>query len=123
VFANGNRTVNIARLRELLRVPPVVEAAEKEAAIDHQHQLPCTCLRCGGRMIMIETFAVGMQQLLRQSHPPRVLVIPWRWHSTDDHPPQPVQRCPSHLSSERYCLATRSRQLNIFLAQPPDKSP
>jgi Putative transposase len=60
LFANGNRAANIARLRELLRVAPVVKEAE-EATSDDQRQLPCPCPRCGGRMIIIETFAAGMQ--------------------------------------------------------------
>jgi hypothetical protein len=62
LFANGNRATNIARLRELLSVPPVVvQEAEEEASSDDQRQLPCPCPRCGGRMIIIETFAAGMQ--------------------------------------------------------------
>jgi len=60
LFANGNRATNIARLRQLLSVPPV-EEAEEEASSDDQHQSPCPCPRCGGRMIIIETFAAGMQ--------------------------------------------------------------
>jgi len=60
--ANGIRATNIARLRELLSVPPVVaEDAEEEASSDDQRQLPCPCPRCRGRMIIIETFAAGMQ--------------------------------------------------------------
>jgi hypothetical protein len=61
LFANGNRVANIARLRELLRVAPVVEQPVEEATPDHQRQLPCPCPRCGGRMIIIETFPAGMQ--------------------------------------------------------------
>jgi len=61
LFANGNRATNIARLRKLLSVPSVVEEAEEEASSDDWHQLPCPCPRCGGRMIIIETFAAGMQ--------------------------------------------------------------
>ena len=62
LFANGNRAANIARLRELLSVPPVVvQEAEEEASSDDQRQLPCPCPRCGGRMIIIEIFAAGMQ--------------------------------------------------------------
>ena len=60
LFANGNRAANIARLRQLLSVPPI-EEAEEEASCDDQRQLLCPCPRCGGRMIIIETFAAGMQ--------------------------------------------------------------
>jgi hypothetical protein len=61
LFANGNRAANIARLRQLLSVPAVVEEVTEEASCDDQRQLPCNCPRCGGRMIIIETFAAGMQ--------------------------------------------------------------
>ena len=61
LFANGNRAANIARLREALSVPPIVEEAEEQASSDDPRQLPCPCPRCGGRMIIIETFAAGMQ--------------------------------------------------------------
>src|SRR5690348_4913412 len=61
LFANGNRAANIAWLRELLSVPAVVEESVEEATCDDQRQLPCPCPRCGGRMIIIETFAMGMQ--------------------------------------------------------------
>jgi len=60
LFANGNKAANIARLRQLLRVPAVVEEVE-DATCDDQRHLPCPCPRCGGRMIIIETFAAGMQ--------------------------------------------------------------
>jgi len=61
LFANTNRADNIARLREVLNVPQVVEEAKEEEAPDDQRQLSCPCPRCGGRMIIIETFAAGMQ--------------------------------------------------------------
>ena len=61
LLANGNRAANIARLRELLSVPSVVEEPQEEASSDDQRQLPCACPRCGGRMMIIETFAPGMQ--------------------------------------------------------------
>ena len=59
LFANGNRADNIARLRELLRVAPVVEPEAKTAAPDEPRVLSCSCPRCGGRMIVIEVFARG----------------------------------------------------------------
>jgi hypothetical protein len=62
LFANANRADNIARARELLNVPPrVKEADEEQAAADDPRVSPCPCPRCGGRMIIIETFAAGMQ--------------------------------------------------------------
>jgi hypothetical protein len=61
LFANGNRAANIARLRKLLSVPAVVEEIIEQATCDDQRQLPCPCPRCGGRMIIIEAFAAGMQ--------------------------------------------------------------
>jgi hypothetical protein len=61
LFANGNRADNIARTRELLNVPsPVKEADEEPGAADDPRVLPCPCPRCGGRMIIIETFAADM---------------------------------------------------------------
>ena len=60
LFANGNRAANIARARELLRVP----AAPAELPNPHDEDdppptalQPCPC--CGGRMIVIETFERG----------------------------------------------------------------
>jgi hypothetical protein len=63
LFANGNRAANIARARQLLGVAPsiVEHEQEKAAAPDEPHLLPCPCPRCGGPMIIIETFAAGMQ--------------------------------------------------------------
>jgi hypothetical protein len=61
LLANGHRAANIARARELLAVPspakqPVTSAT---AAADGPHLLPRPCRCCGGRMIIIETFAGG----------------------------------------------------------------
>ena len=62
LFANGNRADAIARARELLSVPPrATQADEEKDAVDDPRALPCPCPRCGGRMIIIETFAPGMQ--------------------------------------------------------------
>jgi hypothetical protein len=61
LFANGNRADNIAQARELLNVPPPVKEADQEKpAADDTRVLPCPCPRCGGRMIIIETFEAGM---------------------------------------------------------------
>jgi hypothetical protein len=63
LFANGNRAANIARARELLAVPSRPKQAEtsETAAADQPHMLPRPCRCCGGRMIIIETFAGGHQ--------------------------------------------------------------
>ena len=59
LFANGNRAANIARARELLAVPSRPKPAETSAtaAADERRVLPRPCRCCGGRMIIIETFA------------------------------------------------------------------
>ncbi len=55
LFANGRRTRNIARARELLAMPaPEAEDTEPPA-------LAQPCPHCGGRMIIIETFESGAQ--------------------------------------------------------------
>jgi predicted Zn-ribbon and HTH transcriptional regulator len=63
LFANGGRTRNIARARELLGVPtPVLETDDIHTADDTEPPAlaqPCPC--CGGRMIIIETFERGAQ--------------------------------------------------------------
>jgi hypothetical protein len=61
LLANGARAANLTRLRELLRVPPVVAEVTEEAITHDQRQLPCPCPRCGGHLIIIETFAAGTQ--------------------------------------------------------------
>jgi hypothetical protein len=37
------------------------EADEEKGAAEDPRVLPCPCPRCGGRMIIIETFLAGMQ--------------------------------------------------------------
>src|SRR5260221_14620091 len=63
LFANGNRAANIARARELLAVPSRPKQAEtsETSAADQPYMLPRPCRCCGGRMIIIETFARGCQ--------------------------------------------------------------
>src|SRR5258708_2287799 len=63
LFANANRAENIATARALLNVaPPAVDPQEPpDIATDTPHMLPCPCPRCGGRMIVIETFAPGCE--------------------------------------------------------------
>jgi Putative transposase len=61
LFANGGRTENIARARQLLNVPEVRRQCEDTGADDdgepNLSSYPCPC--CGGRMIIIETFDRG----------------------------------------------------------------
>jgi hypothetical protein len=63
LLANGNRAANIARARELLAVPSRSKEPEpsEDAATDEPRVLPRPCPCCGGRMIIIETFARGCQ--------------------------------------------------------------
>jgi putative transposase len=67
LFANGNRAANVARSRELLgAMPRVVEPEEEQTATpDEPRVQPCTCLRCGAPMIIIEVFARGCQPRYR----------------------------------------------------------
>jgi hypothetical protein len=61
LFANGNRTANIARARELLAVPARGEEPDVSTAAGpgEPSVLPRPCPCCGGRMIVIEIFARG----------------------------------------------------------------
>jgi hypothetical protein len=63
LFANLHRAANIARARELLAVPLPSKPAEtfETTAADGPRVLPRPCRCCGGRMIIIETFASGCQ--------------------------------------------------------------
>ena len=70
LFANGNRADNIARARELLSVQvPAKDNADDVATAEPDEarvlNLPCPC--CGGRMIIIEVFAAGMEPKHRPS--------------------------------------------------------
>jgi hypothetical protein len=63
LFANGNRTANIALARRLLGVPdpPPSSGESGGSEIPHEHSEWNACPCCGGRMIIIETFAPGCQ--------------------------------------------------------------
>ena len=63
LFANANRAGNVAAARTLLNVaPPAADTQEPpDIATDTPPVLPCPCPRCGGRMIVIETFASGCE--------------------------------------------------------------
>ncbi|MFT5510404.1 MAG: putative RNA-binding Zn-ribbon protein involved in translation (DUF1610 family), partial [Hyphomicrobiaceae bacterium] len=70
LFANANRANNIARARELLNAQmptkdDVGNAANAEPDERQVLNFPCPC--CGGRMIIIEAFAAGMEPKYRPS--------------------------------------------------------
>ena len=64
LLANGSRTTNIERARQLLNVPPPTKTdvdGEAAAKSDEQQILNLPCPSCGGRMVIIEAFAPGME--------------------------------------------------------------
>ena len=63
LFANGNRAANIARARQLLAAPAHVTELKSDAPADTEQlrMLPTPCPCCGGRMIIIESFARGQE--------------------------------------------------------------
>jgi hypothetical protein len=77
LFANANRAINIARARELLAVPPhTIEPNTAEAVeVDEPRVLPRPCPCCGGRMIIIETFARGCEPKHRPTPVPAAIRI------------------------------------------------
>ncbi len=66
LLASGNRVATIARARELLAAPSRPKQPETAAA-DEPRVLPRPCPCCGGRMIIIESFARGCQPTYRQT--------------------------------------------------------
>ena len=63
LLASGNRVATIARTRQLLAAPsrPKQPETSEAAAADEPHVPPRPCPCCGGRMIIIESFARGCQ--------------------------------------------------------------
>ena len=63
LFANGNRAENVALARKLLAMPPSVSEPDTGLSFepDQPYTLPKPCPCCGGRMIIIETFARGCE--------------------------------------------------------------
>jgi hypothetical protein len=74
LFANGGRAENIARARQLLNVPaPHNEPSNAEGLGDSEPQiLSYPCPRCGGRMIIVETFERGSAPRYRPTVPSRI---------------------------------------------------
>jgi predicted Zn-ribbon and HTH transcriptional regulator len=77
LFANGNRAANIARARKLLAVPsrPKEPATAEATTTDEPRALPRPCPCCGGRLIIIETFARGCQPKHRPTPAPVTIRI------------------------------------------------
>jgi len=77
LFANGSRAENIARARELLAMP--TPQRQPETTAPSQPGQPCVlprpCPSCGGRMIVIETFAPGCEPRHRPAHQPSMIRI------------------------------------------------
>ena len=77
LFANGNRAANIARARELLAVPsrPKEPATAEATTTDEPRAPPRPCPCCGGRLIIIETFARGCEPKHRPTPAPVTIRI------------------------------------------------
>ena len=75
LLAKANRATNIARARELLGVPSPAKDPEPTNATDEQRVLPLPCPCCGGRMIIIETFARGCEPKYRPTPAPQQIRI------------------------------------------------
>ncbi len=77
LLASGNRAANIARARALLAVPVRTKRPEtsEAAALDEPRVLPRQCPCCGGRMMIIETFARGCEPKHRPTPAPTEIRI------------------------------------------------
>jgi hypothetical protein len=76
LFARNTRAANIARVRELLGVPCHATESEGPAPAEaEQPPMTLTCPCCGGRMIVIETFARGCQPKHRPTPAPAAIRI------------------------------------------------
>ena len=75
LLASGNRAANIAHARQLLAMPSRPKEPETpKAALDEPRVLPRPCPCCGGRMIVIETFARGCEPKHRPTPPAAIRV-------------------------------------------------
>ncbi len=73
LFANGGRTDNIARARELLRVPATaIDSGDEEVDGEPAPTVLQPCPSCGGRMIVIETFERGSEPRAPPTDPIRI---------------------------------------------------
>ena len=114
LFANGNRAANIARARELLAVPPRVPQHETDCTAESEQPrvLPRPCPCCGGRMIIIETFARGCQPKHRPTPVPP--------SDQDRHlmmPSPPIDNCNAPCHSRRLTAGSARARVG-----PPESS-
>jgi hypothetical protein len=70
LFANGNRAANLAHARELLHVAFPPTPSETVATADASEPRVEPCPLCGGRMLVIETFARGCEPKHRPQRAP-----------------------------------------------------
>jgi hypothetical protein len=75
LLASANRAANIAHARKLLAMPLTEPDTTKAAEPDQNSVLPRPCPCCGGRMIVIETFARGCEPKHRPEPPPAPIRI------------------------------------------------
>jgi Putative transposase/Transposase zinc-binding domain len=77
LLASGNRAANIAQARALLAVPDRTKQPDtaEATALDEPSVLPRPCPCCGGRMIIIETFARGCEPKHRPTPAPAAIRI------------------------------------------------
>jgi hypothetical protein len=77
LFASGDRVANLERARQLLAAPSRSKNPETPNATvtNEQHVLPRPCPCCGGRMIIIETFARGCEPKHRPTPAPAPIRI------------------------------------------------
>jgi hypothetical protein len=76
LLGNTNKAANIAHARKLLAAPSRPKQSKTpKAAIDEPRVLPRPCPCCGGRMIVIETFARGGEPRHRPAPPPAAIRI------------------------------------------------
>ncbi len=77
LFASGDRVANLERARQLLAAPSRSKNPETPNATvtNEQHVLPRPCPCCGGRIIIIETFARGCEPKHRPTPAPAPIRI------------------------------------------------
>src|SRR5262249_16903512 len=76
LFANTNRVENIARVRQLLAMPPMPKPEPSElGAAEEPGILPTPCPCCGSRMLIIEVFEAGCTPTHQPTTPPSPIRI------------------------------------------------